>query len=70
MLLENIKHLCKKNGTSVSALEKSIGIGNGVIGKWVPGISPRVDTVKAVADYFGVTVDDLLNPDETQDNAS
>lgn len=37
------------------------GIGNGTIGGWKTyGSIPRVDTVKKIADYFGVTVDDLL----------
>ena len=42
-----------------SKLEKAVGLGNGVIGKW-QNSSPRVDSVKLVADFFGVTVDDLL----------
>lgn len=61
MLYENIKRLCAEKGISIWALEKEIGIGNGVIGKWgIKGSSPRLETVKAVADYFGCTVDELL----------
>ena len=57
--IEKIKRLCKERGTSIRALEQTLGIGNGVIGKW-SNSSPRVDTAKLVADYFGITVDDLL----------
>lgn len=59
MLLDNIKRLCEKNKTSICAVERATGIGNGTIGGW-HSRSPRLDTVKKVADYFGVTVDDLL----------
>lgn len=59
MILENIYALCKKNGISVFALEKAVGIGNGTIARWGKS-SPRVDRLQSVAKYFGVTVDDLL----------
>lgn len=57
--IEKIKRLCKERGISIRALEQTLGMGNGVIGKW-SNSSPRVDTAKLVADYFGITVDDLL----------
>lgn len=59
MTLKNIKRLCDEHDISFWALERSTGIGNGVIAKW-EGKSPRIDTLQKVADYFGVTVDDLL----------
>lgn len=63
MLLDNIKRLCKQRNVSIWALEKAIGAGNGTIGKW-DASSPRVETIKKVADYFGVTVDELLSKTE------
>ena len=62
MILENIKRLCRERNTSIFALEKALGIGNGVIGKWSKS-SPTVEKLAAVADYFGVTVDELLQTD-------
>lgn len=59
MLYENVERLCAKKGVSIWALESAIKVGNGTIGKWKTS-SARVGTVKKVADYFGVTVDDLL----------
>lgn len=41
------------------ALEKELGFGNGTIGKWQKA-SPSVDKLKKVADWFGVTLDELL----------
>ncbi len=65
MLAENVSRLCKERNTSIFALERELGIGNGAIGKWKDGArSPRVETVKKIADYFGVTVDDLLRADQ------
>ena len=59
MVHENIVQLCKERGTTISAVEKACGLGNGLIGKWTDNM-PRVDNLKKVADYFGVTVDELL----------
>lgn len=67
MLLDNIKALCKERGMSLCALEKELGIGNGTVSKWADR-SPRIDNVRVVANYFGVTVDDLLR-DTEQDSA-
>lgn len=67
MIYENVKRLCVKNKISITELEKRCGIGNGAIGKWAKReSSPRVDTLKAIADYFGVTVDDLLKKRRTR----
>ena len=51
--------LCKENGITFHKLEKECGIGNGIIARWKTS-SPTVANLKAVADYFGVTVDELL----------
>ena len=64
-MFEKIKELCKEKGISVLTLEKEVGIAHG-IHRW--DISrPSVDKVKAVADYFGVTVDYLLSDDKQLD---
>lgn len=59
MILKNITRLCKEKGVSIAKLERETGIGNGTISRW--GISsPTISNVKAVADFFGVSVDALL----------
>ncbi len=60
MLVENIHRLCKSNNTTFWAVEKELKIGNGTIAKWSKS-SPRVETVQKVAEYFGVTIDELLS---------
>lgn len=69
MIYENIVRLCLENGISIHNLEKSIGIGNGVIGKWRDSF-PRADVLKKVADFFGVTVDSILDGNGNSREAS
>ena len=47
----------------LSELERAAGLGNGVVRKW-DSASPTVRTVLAVADYLGVTLDELVRPRE------
>lgn len=64
MILDNIMKLCKEKGISIARLEREIGIGNGTVARWGTS-SPTVDNVRKVADYFGVTVDNLLSETPT-----
>lgn len=65
MIYDNVKRLCEKHNTNIATVEKACGIANGTIGKWSgKSAAPRVDTLSAIADYFGVTVDALLRPSE------
>ncbi len=60
MLLKNIRILCSKKPVSIAKLERETGISNGTISRWDTS-SPTVENVQKVADYFGVTVDDLIS---------
>ena len=63
-MLDNIKRLCRERKTNITNLEKEVGIGFGTVYKWGK-VSPSVDNLKLVADYFGVTVDYLLAENDT-----
>ena len=65
MIYTNILAICEKWGIPIRKLERDCGIGNGVVRRWDNG-SADVWLVKAVADYLGVTVDELLR--ERSDN--
>lgn len=54
-----IKGLADEKKISIAALERSSGIGNGVIARWKEG-SPRSDLLYSVAKTLGVTMDDLM----------
>ena len=62
-MLDKIRELCAKKGISLAQLEKDLGFSNKSIFAWKDS-NPSVNKVKAVADYFGVTVDYLVS-DET-----
>ena len=58
-LYANVQALCREKGISIAFLERNTKLGNGVIRKWDKA-SPQLRTVTAVANYLGVTVDELL----------
>ena len=58
-LLPNIQTLCAEQGISLAELERRSGLANGVVRKW-DKTSPTLRSASAVADYFGVTLDRLL----------
>ena len=59
MIYENIVRLCKEKCVSISRLEKECALGNGTIKGWLIS-SPSVSNAKKVANYFGITVDELI----------
>lgn len=63
-MVRKIKDLCDKNHISIATLERNVGLGNGVIARWDES-SPRLESVLAVAKYFGLRVDELLEHDAT-----
>lgn len=60
-MLERIADLCKKHGTTFAGLEKSLGFANGSIAK--TNEKTQITRLKAIADFFGVTIDYLINGD-------
>lgn len=59
LILDNIKALCEQNNMTISRLEKECGFGNATIRMW-ENSDPGAKKLKVVADYFNVTVDQLL----------
>lgn len=58
-LYENIKKLCKEKSITIIQLEEELNFSRSSICKWNYNL-PSIVKVKAVADYFGVTIDKLL----------
>ena len=56
--------LAKERGISISKLEKECDIGHATIAKWDKS-APTLTSLKKIADYFGITVCELLDEDET-----
>lgn len=59
-LKDRVKNLAQERGISLPALESELGFGNSTIVKWDKS-TPNADKLNAVAKYFGVTMDYLLN---------
>lgn len=59
MIYNKIQAFCRKNNTNFAQLEKALGFGKGTMQKWNKS-NPGIDKVQAVADHFGVSVDELL----------
>lgn len=61
MIYENVKRLCAERNITIMKLEEDCGIANGTIGKWSSRTSfPRLDTLMKVANYFGVSMDEIV----------
>ena len=59
-LKDRVKNLAQERGISLPALEAELGFGNSTIVKWDKS-TPNADKLNAVAKYFGVSMDFLLN---------
>lgn len=60
MIYANIERLAAEKGLSIAGLEKSAGVGNGVLRKWNKKDPRNAVTLKRVADALEVTIDDLV----------
>ena len=59
-LKTRIKNLANEQEIGLTALEAKLGFGNGTITKW-DKTTPNADKLNKVAQYFGVSMDYLLN---------
>lgn len=62
-MVERIKKLCKEQGTTITALQKRLGFGNGTIRRWDEN-RPGIDRVKLVAEALHVSPEYLLTGTE------
>lgn len=53
------------NNMTIAALERALGLGNATIARWDTN-RPKIDSVYAVAQYFGVSMEYLLTGEEKQ----
>lgn len=64
-LRDRIKELCKSKNISMNALETELGFGKGYISK-LGKSTPNATKMQQIADYFGVTIDYLINGYENE----
>ena len=62
---EKLQELRKSKGLTQEELAQSIYVSRTAVSKWESGRGyPSIDSLKELARYFGVTVDELISPDE------
>lgn len=59
-IYNNIKAVCKSRGVSISKLEEDLGFTRSSLYKW-DRHQPSIGNLKKVADYFNITVDELIS---------
>ncbi len=66
---EKIQMLCRRKGFAISNLSEKVPgvkISRGAVSGWKKGAVPSAAVLKAIADYFGVSVDYLLGKTEVK----
>ena len=62
---EKLQELRKQKGLTQEELAEVLFVSRTAISKWESGRGyPNIDSLKAIAKFFGVTIDDLLSGDE------
>ena len=71
LLVKSIRKLCKENNITPAQLETKLNFGAGLISRWSKS-SPSIDKIIDIADYFNVTLDEVVGRDielnNSQDN--
>lgn len=63
MLYDKIKEVAKTKSLSIYRIERDLGFSNGSLRKW-NNSTPSATSLKKVANYLNVTLDDLLEETE------
>ena len=62
---EKLQELRKKKGLTQEELAEALYVSRTAISKWESGRGyPSIDSLKEIAKYFSVTIDELLSTDE------
>jgi transcriptional regulator with XRE-family HTH domain len=67
MLSDRIRALRKEHGYSQEQMARKLHLTQGAISQWENGLTvPAADQLMALADVFGITVDDLLGREQQE----
>lgn len=66
MFKRNFINLCNATGKSPSAVCRAVGLSNATYTKWDDNSVPHKATLIRIADYFGVTTEELLQDEPTK----
>lgn len=60
MFYDNFNKACREKGFTLTGLLKILGKSTGSTGSWREGKYPKLDTVMEMAEYLGVSLDELV----------
>lgn len=60
MFKQNFINICTERGIAPTAVLRQIGLSNATFSCWTENSVPRQTTLKKIAGYFDITVEDLL----------
>lgn len=70
MFFDIYSDLCDKKGVSCKKAAEEMGLSNSVTTRWKQrGSTPHGDTLKKIADYFGVSVSYLVGEEQKESPA-
>lgn len=64
MFWENFSFLCEKNGKKPNTVATELKISSGSVTAWKQGRVPKWGTLQKIADYFSVSVENLISEKE------
>lgn len=65
----NLLYLCQTHQISLRGLTSRLGIATSPVTKWKNGAWPDTKTLKKIADFFDITLDELLGNGEARANS-
>lgn len=69
MFFDIFSELCAKKGVSCKRAAEDIGLSNSITTKWKKtGATPSGKTLNKIADYFGVSISELLGKEEKENS--
>ena len=69
MFWKNLCRLCNDRQTTPNTVCKELKLSSATATHWKNGAVPRDTTLHLIADYFGITVEDLLRDPAISENA-
>ena len=69
IIFSRIKELCAENDMTLNKLETEVGMSAYSISKWKSAVSPTIDKIAKIANYFNVSIDYLVGASEIRSTA-
>lgn len=68
MFWKNFRDLCDERKTYPNIVAKELGLSSGSVTAWKNGAKPRDTALQKIAEYFGVSVSELIEEKKPAEN--